>query len=141
MKHFKIESMNCKNSWIHKVRNFLIWCVDPGEGCKKLLKMKIFAKSPTSILRLTKQIWEVLLYSSHFLTWYTILGYSPTSYFFREFWSESHRILFLGQLLGVFSIRNSGMMIFQGQIQNFDKNEKVFFCWKTASQGGLWSSP
>ena len=33
--------------------------------------------------------------------------------FFREFSSESRRILFLDQVLGVFSIGNSGLTIFQ----------------------------
>ena len=32
---------------------------------------------------------------------------------FCEFSSECHRILFLGKLLGIFSISNSGLMIFQ----------------------------
>ena len=52
--------------------------------------------------------------SQHFLTWSRDLGYFDTSDFFREFSSESHRILFLGQLLGVFSVGNSGLTIFQG---------------------------
>ena len=43
---------------------------------------------------------------------------------FGEFSSDSHRILFLGQFLSVFAARNSGMMIFQGWIQNFDKKNK-----------------
>ena len=34
--------------------------------------------------------------------------------FFREFSSESRRILFLGQILDVFSTGNSGLTIFQG---------------------------
>ena len=37
----------------------------------------------------------------------------------------------MGQLLGVFSVGNSGMMIFQDQIRNFDKKRKsVFFAEK-----------
>ena len=36
-----------------------------------------------------------------------------TSGFLREFSSESHRILILGQLLGIFSVGNSGLTFFQ----------------------------
>ena len=77
--------------WIH-FRNIKIWYVTINQNKKSL----------------------IFDYSRHFLKWYTILGYSETSDFFREFSSESHRILFLGQLLGVFSVGNSGLTIFQG---------------------------
>ena len=53
-------------------------------------------------------------HSFAFLKWPPYYGHSRTWDFFREFSSESHRILFLGQLLGVFSIGNSGLTIFQG---------------------------
>ena len=48
--------------------------------------------------------------------------------FFREFWSESHRILFLGQLVCVFSVRNSFLIITILMLnQTFDKTRSFFF--------------
>ena len=52
-------------------------------------------------------------YSFAFLKWPSYCGHSRTWDFFREFSSESHRILFLSQLLGVFSVGNSGLTFFQ----------------------------
>eukprot|EP00493_Phyllostaurus_siculus_P001329 UN01337 len=65
-------------------------------------------------------------HSFAFLKCPTLYGHFGTSEFFREFSSESHRILFLGKLLGVFSIRNSGLMIFKVKSKISMKNKKCF---------------
>ena len=69
-----------------------------------------------------KKSWDVLTNitsniiadSNHFLTWSPIYGYSVTLDFSASFRQKViGSDLFLGQLLGVFSVTNSGLMIFQ----------------------------
>ena len=112
--------------WRNFVEGSIVWChfydvvVKHWGWClssfsKALLSMRACCSTKS------KKILKTLCFfkrdqSDYILKWYHILGYFRTSDFFRKFSSESHRILFLGKLLGVFSVSvgNSGMMIFQG---------------------------
>ena len=70
-------------------------------------------------------------YSNGILKSYPELGYLGTCDFFRKFSSESHKILFLGQPLPVFSISNVGLRIFNAKTEFLTKNEKLAFFQKT----------
>eukprot|EP00493_Phyllostaurus_siculus_P027542 UN27889 len=56
---------------------------------------------------------KIMDYPFPFLKSAPEFGHFETSDSFREFSSESHRILFLGELLGVFSLKNCSLMTFQ----------------------------
>ena len=76
-------------------------------------------------------------HSNHFLKWYLIFRHCATLDFFREFWSESARILFLSQPLGAFSIQHTILQYIKVKRDFSTKNEKEIFCSKTVSQGAL----
>ena len=56
---------------------------------------------------------------------------------FYEFPSECHRVLFLGHLLGAFSVRNVAWRYLIVKFEISIKKRKSFFCRKSVSQGAL----